>query len=331
MTNEQAIKWIRAYTKMTDFTMPQIEEALDMAEKALMEQAKADEIKVGDEVRIIGSDPIYDDCDFGVCLRSMPKVKTMYVMRKDGSCGEEIKDEWYKTGRYFPQIEEVLKNMQDGEYMTKAQADREATDNDIATMRILFNADIGCLCNQGRHNDAKEMEQIRDRLMASLQADGDLISKSKLVMYLNDWRFGVAPDETTPLKEQDKRLIIASTIYDFMKVVEDMPSVAIPSSVPTGDLISRKRVVEWLENCTDDSIEHAIDSNLEFIPSAEPKTGHWIEHPEIETSTPEYLMFYECSECGNKQCFCKSDIHKKHFCNNCGAKMVEPQESEDKE
>ena len=53
----------------------------------------------------------------------------------------------------------------------------------------------------------------------------------------------------------------------------------------------------------------------------EPKTGHWIEHPEIETSTPEYLMFYECSECGDKQCFCKSDIHKKRFCNNCGARM----------
>ena len=68
------------------------------------------------------------------------------------------------------------------------------------------------------------------------------------------------------------------------------------------------------------------------IPPVNPtKTGHWIEHPEIETSTPEYLMFYECSECGDKQCFCKSDIHKKHFCNNCGVRMVKPQESEDKE
>lgn len=46
------------------------------------------------------------------------------------------------------------------------------------------------------------------------------------------------------------------------------------------------------------------------------ETGHWIEHPETE-----YLMFYECSECGDKQYFCKSDIHRKHFCNNCGAKM----------
>ena len=61
----------------------------------------------------------------------------------------------------------------------------------------------------------------------------------------------------------------------------------------------------------------------------EPKIGYWIEHPEIETSTPEYLMFYECSECGDKQCFCKLDIHKKRFCSNCGCRMIEPQESEE--
>jgi len=68
--------------------------------------------------------------------------------------------------------------------------------------------------------------------------------------------------------------------------------------------------------------------DCEVTKSQEPKTGHWIAHPEIETSTPEYLMFYECSECGDKQCFCKTDIHKKRFCTNCGARMAE---SEDKE
>ena len=67
-----------------------------------------------------------------------------------------------------------------------------------------------------------------------------------------------------------------------------------------------------------------------LIREQEPTTGHWIEHPEIETSTPEYLMFYECSECGDRQCFCKSDIYKKRFCGNCGCRMIEPQENEDK-
>lgn len=60
-----------------------------------------------------------------------------------------------------------------------AQAD--VTDDDIATMRILFNADIECLCNQGRFNDAKEMEQIRDRLKARLQADGEYKSNKELL------------------------------------------------------------------------------------------------------------------------------------------------------
>ena len=66
-------------------------------------------IKVGDEVRIKGSDPVKDDCDYGICTRSLPNINTIYVMRRDGSSGEENKDEWYRTGRHFPQITEVLK------------------------------------------------------------------------------------------------------------------------------------------------------------------------------------------------------------------------------
>lgn len=68
-------------------------------------------IKVGDEVRIKGSDPVKDDCDYGICTRSLPNVNTIYVMRRDGSSGEENKDEWYRTGRFFPQIAEVLKQL----------------------------------------------------------------------------------------------------------------------------------------------------------------------------------------------------------------------------
>lgn len=44
----------------------------------------------------------------------------------------------------------------------------DANDDDINTMRILFNAVIGDLCNQCRHNDAEEMEGIRDRLIKRL-------------------------------------------------------------------------------------------------------------------------------------------------------------------
>jgi len=64
------------------------------------------------------------------------------------------------------------------------------------------------------------------------QADGDLISKSKLIMYLNDWRFGVAPDETTNPNVRYKRKVTVDVIDEFMKIVEQLPSVAIPSAEP---------------------------------------------------------------------------------------------------
>ena len=77
----------------------------------------------------------------------------------------------YKDG--FAQAKEV--------FGKQVKTDEKITDDDIATMRILYNADIECLCNQGRFNDAKEMEQIRDRHMARLQADGDYISRTELL------------------------------------------------------------------------------------------------------------------------------------------------------
>lgn len=90
---------------------------------------------------------------------------------------------------------------------------------------------------------------------------------------------------------------------------------------PCDDTVSRQAVLDVI-NLNWDYRKNCIRA-IEDLPSTTPqqKYGKWIEHPEIETSAPEYLMFYECSECGDKQCFCKSDIHKKRFCNNCGAKM----------
>ena len=51
--------------------------------------------------------------------------------------------------------------------MTRKEAIKEIN-NDVYTMRLLFNAVIGDLCNRCRHNDAEEMEGIRDRLIKRL-------------------------------------------------------------------------------------------------------------------------------------------------------------------
>ena len=55
----------------------------------------------------------------------------------------------------------------------------------------------------------------------------------------------------------------------------------------------------------------------------EPKTGHW-EY--VQYDSPN-IGNYHCSEC--RETF-PIDCSKWNYCPNCGAKMVEPQESEDK-
>ena len=126
-------------------------------------------------------------------------------------------------------------------------------------------------------------------------------------------------------------------VTDRAVQVFDMAIKALEQE-PCDDAISRQAAIDALKNLEDLQGRNVFTKNglypwnaIAQLPSVTPKqrTGHWIERPEIKTSAPEYLMFYECSECGDKQCFCKPDIHKKHFCINCGIKMIEPQESEE--
>lgn len=67
-------------------------------------------IEVGDVVRMIGSDPKLDNCDYGIC--TMVKPKTIYVMRMDGSVGEEDKEEWKKTDNHY-NIKDILDKMKE--------------------------------------------------------------------------------------------------------------------------------------------------------------------------------------------------------------------------
>ena len=69
-------------------------------------------------------------------------------------------------------------------------------------------------------------------------------------------------------------------------------------SQPCEDAISREAVVNWLEVCTDDSIEHAIESNLEFIPSvkSQPKIDEIIKQIE-ETRDKDKIAEYPYNRC----------------------------------
>ena len=67
----------------------------------------------------------------------------------------------------------------------------------------------------------------------------------------------------------------------------------------------------------DEAIKYLME--LPSVYPKEPKTGHWITIPDI------YGVTF-CSECDFEL-----RIDDTKYCPNCGAKMVKPQESEDKE
>lgn len=87
-------------------------EMIEAWEKQNALEINVGSIKVGDEVRMIGSDPKLDNCDYGVC--TMVKPKTIYVMRMDGSVGEEDKEEWEKTENHYD-IQSILDKMKENE------------------------------------------------------------------------------------------------------------------------------------------------------------------------------------------------------------------------
>ena len=62
----------------------------------------------------------------------------------------------------------------------------------------------------------------------------------------------------------------------------------------------------------------------------EPKAGHWILQPSNKEQGERDFIWWKCSECGQViYSETERDRREYHaFCGRCGAKMIEPQESE---
>lgn len=75
--------------------------------------------------------------------------------------------------------------------------------------------------------------------------------------------------------------------------------------------------------------KEALDMAIEAL-EREPKTGHWIRNEKQGVQAVGYLT-YHCSECGREICskyHGKISLLKEYPYCHCGAKMVEPPESE---
>ena len=93
-------------------------------------------------------------------------------------------------------------------------------------------------------------------------------------------------------------------------------------------LISEQAVIESIEffqmNPQHFSFVNLID-DIKEIPSAEPKTGHWVKYG-ISRCGEQH---YKCTSCGYYINFGQwGELYTKEFkyCPNCGARMIEPQE-----
>lgn len=86
------------------------------------------------------------------------------------------------------------------------------------------------------------------------------MTREELILYGKDYLHDL---ETACCKIEEKH---KEFVRESIKALEQMSC---------DDCVSRQAVVQWLENASDDSIEHAINSNLEFIPSATP-AQRWI-------------------------------------------------------
>jgi hypothetical protein len=96
------------------------------------------------------------------------------------------------------------------------------------------------------------------------------------------------------------------------------------TSIPCDDAISRQAVIEIAKSSKSNWIDNSVlFKRVNELPTVTPqsKTGHWI-----------YKQYGSYPECGNWHCSeCdKKDNNIPLYCPNCGAKMYEPQESEDK-
>ena len=87
------------------------------------------------------------------------------------------------------------------------------------------------------------------------------------------------------------------------------------------DAIGRSDMLDAIGHGTTYTSEE-LQKIIKALPSVnpQPKTGHWLRTGEVDVFYD--LPSYECSKCG------QTSLENGDYCPNCGAKMVEPQESE---
>lgn len=106
-----------------------------------------------------------------------------------------------------------------------------------------------------------------------------------------------------------------------MGTVEDLYQYLVANyeeETSLATVIANTRQIQWERDVALDQL-----AMLGYKLGQKPRVGRWIESMDIISPHP-YSRNWKCSECG-----CHTRDAAPPFCSNCGAKMVEPQESEE--
>ena len=115
-------------------------------------------------------------------------------------------------------------------------------------------------------------------------------------------------------------IIVSNLCEDTAELLEKLEQEPCEDAISRADAVKVASGYCHLQN---------IAEELAKLPPVQPKVGHWFYDKSIDN--------WRCSECNETpktMGYCGSaNFMAKHFkfCNHCGAKMVEPQESKDKE
>lgn len=127
------------------------------------------------------------------------------------------------------------------------------------------------------------------------------------------------------------------------EAVERLKELPSAQPEPCEDVVSRNAIVQKLNKmdryvseelrlCDTDKkfpknevfiVDDVYEEIVEKLPSTQPKIGHWIMTRDYFTGAYESIDYVKCSCCG------EDSLEMGDYCPNCGAKMVEPQESEE--
>lgn len=172
-------------------------------------------------------------------------------------------------------------------------------------------------------DDPKDKEAFDMSIFALEQEPYELlIIKSDILLHQEDRKKWIESIK----REKENGVIILPPYFTSLLVPND---VEIRIEQPCDDAISREAVDKYIARLLSGYLYDGERERLEIfsaylreLPSVTQKSGKWIERDKRVYYA--YWERYKCSKCGH---YGDNDYK---FCPNCGAKMVEPQESEDK-